>query len=290
MKRQSGPATATSVRCGLRSGDAVPDSFFRRREDQHFPHPLYQLVADLFSLVQYWRPAVLGAQRGRLLEQLLYRYADARQLPLSERAGARTVRGVRAASGFMHESDAVLSFPDFTVHCELKYLSGELSKNDLLIFNQKGIDFLLAEDRTIRRLPFYRVILSGGLLSPAARRFAVQWGIVVIEPDRLPFLVLHDLCGRFVPTLRNVSLEAQQEIWDELPLLLTPLQMRLDRMCRLLAAGEEECIVGEYRLRWAIETAQREIGDFLWDALDEHNPAWLEDRFERVSRICGLEE
>jgi hypothetical protein len=122
----------------------------------------------------------------------------------------------------MHENDAVLAFPDFTVHCELKHLSGELSKNELLIFNQKGIDHLLAEGRTLRRLPFYRVILSGGLVSPAARRFAVQWGILIVEPDRLSFLVLHNLCGRIVPPLRNVPLQTQDDLWGEVPRLVTP--------------------------------------------------------------------
>src|SRR5207237_463047 len=155
------------------------DSLFRRRDERHFPRALYALTLDLFALVQHWQPEVSGADRGRLFESILYRYANARQLPLSEQAGARTIRGVRSASGFMHENDAVLAFVDFTVHCELKHLSGEVSKNDLLIFNQKGMDYFLAEGRTLRSLPFYRVILSGGLVAPAARRFAVQWGILV---------------------------------------------------------------------------------------------------------------
>src|SRR3954469_24306582 len=107
----------------------MPDSLFRRRDDRHYPRALYDLTADLFALVQHWQPTVHGAARGRLFEGVLYRYAKARRLPLSEKAGSRTVRGVRAASGFMHENDAVLAFPDFTVHCELKYLSSELSKN-----------------------------------------------------------------------------------------------------------------------------------------------------------------
>src|SRR5689334_17845504 len=108
----------------------MPESLFRRRPERLYPQALYKLTLDLFALVQHWRPTVAGVERGRLFEGLLYRYSDARQLPLSERAGSRTVRGVRAASGFQHENDAVLAFPDFTVHCELKHLSGELSKNE----------------------------------------------------------------------------------------------------------------------------------------------------------------
>lgn len=265
----------------------MPDSLFYRREERHFPQALYSLALDLFALVQYWQPTAHGAERGRLFEKLLYRYSKSRQLPLSEQAGSRTVRGVRSASGFMHENDAVLAFPEFTVHFELKHLSEELSKNELLVFNQKGLDYLLAEGRTLRRLPFYRIILSGGLVSPAARRFAIQWGILIVEPDRLPFLLLHELCVKVLPPLREVSLQAQDELWDEVPRLVTSLQARLSRMCRLVHEGEE-CVIGDFRLNWAIDHAQRVIGDHYWSALDEHNPYWLEERFEQVEAACGL--
>jgi hypothetical protein len=137
-------------------------------------------------------------------------------------------------------------------------------------------------------LPLYRIILSGGLVSPAARRFAVQWGLVIIEPDRLPFLALHYLCGRVLPCLRNVPVQAQDDLWEEVPRLIVPLQDRLARICRLLQGGEE-CCVGEYRLNWAIDHAQRILGDSYWDALDEHNPHWLEERFEQVATACKLD-
>ncbi len=266
----------------------MPDTLFRRREEQRYPRALHKLTIDMFALVQHWQPSVSGAERGRLFEGLLYRYAKTLGLPLSEQAGSRTVRGVRSASGFMHENDAVLSFPDFTVHCELKHLSGELSKNELLIFNQKGIDYLMAGDRTLRNLPFYRIILSGGIVSPAARRFAVQWGILIIEPDRIPLLLLHDLAGRIVPELRSVSLQVQDELWDEVPQFVVPLQDRISRVCRLIQNGEES-VIGEYRLNWAIDHAQRILGDHYWSALDEQNETWLEDRYELVSKACGLD-
>jgi hypothetical protein len=114
----------------------MPESLFRRRPERHYPQAQYDLTFDLFALVQHWRPTVVGAERGRLFEGLLNHYSEARQLPLSERAGSRTKRGFRAASGFLHENDAVFAFPGFTIHAELKHLSGELQKNELLIFNQ----------------------------------------------------------------------------------------------------------------------------------------------------------
>jgi hypothetical protein len=266
----------------------MPDSLFRRRDERHYPRALYNLTADLFALVQHWQPTVHGAERGRLFEGLLYRYANARRLPLSEKAGARSLRGVRSASGFMHENDAVFAFPDFTVHCELKHLSSELTKNELLIFNQKGVDYLLAECRTLRGLPFYRIVVSGNLVCPAARRFAIQWGISVIEPERLPILLLHDLCGRFVPDVRGIEPEDPDDLWDEVPSLVTPLQHRLLRMSQIIGKSDES-LIGEYRTNWAINYGQRVVGDYYWDAMDEHNPVWLEERFEQVIEACGLD-
>jgi hypothetical protein len=66
------------------------------------------------------------------------------------------------------------------------------------------------------------------------------------------------------------------------------LVLGLVRIGRLLQGGEE-CCIGDYRLNWAIDHAQRILGDNYWDALDEQNPSWLEDRFEQVSAACGLD-
>ena len=62
------------------------------------------------------------------------------------------------------------------MHLELKHLSEELGKNELLVFNQKGMDYLAADSASFRSKPLYRVIVSGSPLKPEARRFAVQWG------------------------------------------------------------------------------------------------------------------
>src|SRR5437588_5255064 len=175
---------------------------FRIRVGPEFPAFLYELAIDMFAVVQHWEPpAIPACDRGRLFESVLYRYCRARRLTLTETAGSRTVRRVASASGFRHESDGVIATPDITVHLELKHLSEDVGKNELLVFNQKGLDFLAADSASFRAKPFYRVIVSGGPLKPEARRFAVQWGILAIEPDRLPLLVLHWLAGRHVPHL-----------------------------------------------------------------------------------------
>ena len=66
--------------------------FFLRRRERYYSACLYELVADMFSIVQHWEPDTTGPTRGRCFENVLYRYCDYRNLPLTERAGSRTVR------------------------------------------------------------------------------------------------------------------------------------------------------------------------------------------------------
>lgn len=204
---------------------------FRTRAGREFLPLLYSMAIDMFAIIQHWEPPAISArERGRLFESVLYRYCRARRLTLTETAGSRTIRRVASASGFRHESDGVIATPEITVHLELKHLSNELGKNDLLVFNQKGLDHLIADNTSFRSKPLYRVVASGSPLKPEARRFAVQWGILAIEPDWLPLLTLHWLAGRHVPNLDSVDEQTQDAIWREVPHLVTPLQERVSRL------------------------------------------------------------
>ncbi len=261
--------------------------YFRNREGRDFPAFLYGLAFDMFAIVQHWEPpAVSASARGRLFESVLYRYCRARRLTLTETAGARTLRRVASASGFRHESDGVISTPEVTVHLELKHLSEDLGKNELLVFAQKGLDFLSADSASLRSKPLYRVIVSGGPLSPEARRFAAQWGILTIEPHRLPLLVLHWLSGRLVPNLDLVEEDTQTEIWQETPNLVTSLQERIGRLSRVLTGDSE--VIGSHRVERAM-SHQRIIGDYYWMALEQDNPFWLEERYDELHRELELD-
>lgn len=260
---------------------------FRKREGRDFPAFLYRLALDMFTVVQHWEPpAVSAVDRGRLFESVLYRYCRARRLTLTETAGSRTIRRVASASGFRHESDGVIATPDVTVHLELKHISEELGKNELLVFNQKGFDFLAADNASFRSKPLYRVVVSGGPLKPEARRFAAQWGILVIEPDRLPLLVLHWLSGREVPHLHWVEEETQRSIWQEVPHMVTPLQERVARLSGAIGGDAE--IISSHRVERVMKH-QREVGDHYWMAVEEANPTWLEDQYDGLHRELDLD-
>lgn len=138
----------------------------------------------------------------------------------------------------------------------------------------------MAEDHRLRRLPLYRIFLSGGLLNAGARQFALQWGISVIEPDRLPLLLMHFLSGRAIDALRYVSLAEQDEAWEEIPQLLRPIQPLLRRAGRIL--DSDEALMGNLKSDWVLNKLQRVTGDHYWNTMDEIDPFWLEDQFERV--------
>lgn len=255
--------------------------FFIRRAEKHYPRAIYELVADCFAIAQCWEsPFPAGHERGRHFERVFCEYCLRIGAPLSERPGSRTLNGETSSSGFQHESDAVIAWPDFVVHVELKYLSTELGKNDLLIFNQKGIDFLATANAGLRRRPLYRVLLSGRLISEEARRFALLWGIIIVEPERLPLLLVHRLAGCTVPDLPLWATALQDEIWDEVAQIISPAQKRLQRFILLLSGTEP--LVSDIRLSRLLELYQLRFGDAVWEALDNVEPHWIEERYDKL--------
>jgi hypothetical protein len=264
------------------------ESLFRRRKERPYPQFLVDLVADMFVIVQYWEPPPMpGCDRGRLFETLFYRYCEHRKIRLAERAGSRTLNGHPSASGFCHESDAVMATPDVCVHVELKHLTTSLGKNELLVFNQKGLDFLFADNEVVRQCPLYRIVVSATILSPAARAFALQWGIIVVEPERLPLLLIHHLCGHRVEGLSSVTAGEQDEIWYELPKLITSLQDRVRQLASAIDGKRK--VLSDVRIERALYAFQRLAGDYYWNAMDRLDSLWLEQRFERLNKELNLD-
>lgn len=222
--------------------------------------------------------------RGRFFEDIFGRYCRYRGLRLTERAGSRTVDGQYSASRFLHESDAVLVTPDLLVHLELKYLGGPLEKNELLIFNQKGLDFLFARNTLLRDRPFYRMILSGSPLSDAARRFSANWGIITIEPGRIPLLGLYALAGQ--TACSGVSNAVAGEIQREIPLLIAPLQMRMRQFTNALASGAH--VLTTYRIERALQFLQKDCGDKYRRCIDRDPATSLQSRYNYLKFALRL--
>jgi hypothetical protein len=167
----------------------------------------------------------------------------------------------------------------------LKHLTEELPKNELLIFNQKGMDFLFFWNRRLRSRPFYRLVLSGSPLSSSARRFAIQWGIIVVEPQRIPLVTLHWLSGSTLPSASPADRRLADELWDEIPVLISPFQRRLQRLSQSFDDDAE--VISASRIERVL-TLQEEIGDKYFTFLDRHYPTWIEDKYDVLNRAINL--
>jgi hypothetical protein len=221
-----------------------------------------------------------GPARGRAFEEAFYALCRHSGVALAERAGSCTLRHARSASGFRHESDAVVACADLTVHIELKHLTCEVGKSDLMVFNQKGLDFLASPDLGLRRRPLYRMFVSGRPVSSQARSFALLWGVVLVEPNRLPLLLLHWLLGTDLVPSQALVYGAERG-WLDIPQLIVPLQ---DRVRRLSACLDEDAeIVSDARRQRVLNELQLGDGDQWWSALDDLDPAWLDDIYDRIA-------
>jgi hypothetical protein len=196
--------------------------FFEVRAEHRLHPVLYRATLSGFALARFWEGATLhGAERGRCFEDALYTFCERQRFGLSERAGSRTLCNTTSASGLRHESDGVIACADMILHMETKHLTEQVSKNDLMIFNQKGLDFVLTGDPRLRSRPLYRLFLSGSPLSREARRFSVLWGIITVEPDFMPLPILHWLAGStFVNSHGEQSLA--DRIWRKFRFSLHP--------------------------------------------------------------------
>jgi len=264
------------------------DCVVPKRQDQAFPRFYLQLALDMFAVVQYWQPSLSGAERGRAFERLLYRYCDNRLVSLTERAGSRTMNGEKSASGFNHEQDAVITSPSLSIHMELKHLSEPLHKNELLIFNQKGLDFLFGASDGVRKKPLYRILMSGGILTPEARRFCVQWGICAIEPDRLPLPVFHYLtnCEDF-GVLRDEAID-EEDGKRAVRAAISPLQEKVSRLNDVIVGGFQPTL--KIHESWILDVVQRQWGDLYWMALDDLSGGhWLEDIYDALDQELGFD-
>jgi hypothetical protein len=248
--------------------------FFAMRAEGRLHPVLYRASLGSFALARLWEGATShGQERGRAFEDALYVFCERERFWLSERAGSQTLCNALSASGLRHESDGVITCADMILHVETKHLTETVSKNDLMVFNQKGLDFALSGDPRLRSRPLYRMLLSGGPLSREARQFSLLWGIITVEPDLMPLPLLHWLAGStFVSSVEQQRIRSR--IWQEVPVLVAPLQERIRRLPACLNGVEE--IIAPSRIEWALDDLQDDHGARWWRDLDCRDPFWLE--------------
>lgn len=255
---------------------------FLTRADGRLHPTLYRATLGAFALVNAWEAGHLtGPARGRALEDAFYRLCRFTGLRLTEQAGSRTLRGVDSASGLLHESDAVIAAADLTIHVEMKSLFSDVPKYDLMLFNQKGLDFILADAPELRSRPCYRLFLTTSPPAPEARRFAAIWGIGLIERECLPLALLHWLAGSDIEPAVPPSID-RNRAWRDIPKLLMPLQQQLQRLSAV--ANGVERPVGRGQIDAMLAHLQTIDGPAYWAALDQRDPFWLEGIYQEFAR------
>jgi hypothetical protein len=238
------------------------------------PPAVLELLVRAFAIVEVGGISGLGPDRGRRFERLFYRLCDRLGVHLTERAGGRSLAGQRSASGLAHEVDGATRAGVANTYWELKHLLVPVEKNELLVFNAKALDFLYDASSQFRRTPLLRFLMSGQNLRDECRLYAIQWGIIVIEPNRLPLPLIYEAHMRgCVPGLSAADRRAVAVL---APWACRPLQqVTADFVERCNA---DACIPDSIRRRSKeVSAMQEQIGSDVLDMLEEQYPEWLND-------------
>jgi hypothetical protein len=160
-----------------------------------FCRDLHLFVRD-FEVPKFKREA----KKGYWFEERIIQYFDydkARYEVLFI-TGDLQLLGISAASGLRHETDLLIESDSSLFLFEAK-CKKNVDRNDLLIFNQKCLDYWIRFVQLDNVRPLYRIFVSKTNLEYPLREFAYMWNIILIEPELLP-----------VPTIMGVLQDAEK--------------------------------------------------------------------------------
>lgn len=251
------------------------------------PENVLDIVARSYAVVEVGGLSGYGAERGRRFEKLFYDLCERRGVHLTEKAGSVSLAEQSSASGLRHEVDGATRSTSCVTHWELKHLTSPLEKNELLIFNNKSLDYLQGSSRFYAQIPMHRFLLCGNNIRDDCRQFAVLWGIAVIEPSRFPFPLIYEAVARGANTcLSQVDCLAVRDlaVWSHRPLqrVIEELSIWSNRSEHLVRCGPS--VVGVAK---AAIDLQEQIGLDVVDYLDEEYPDWIDDVAEETWREVG---
>ncbi|MBM4031541.1 MAG: hypothetical protein FJ291_07105 [Planctomycetes bacterium] len=251
------------------------------------PPGILDVLLRAYAIVEVRGVSGTGPQAGRRFEQLFYLVCERRGVSLSEKAGSRTLGGRSSASGLGHEVDAAGRAVQAATMWELKHLSSPLEKNELLIFNGKGIDFLQGGDILTVRSPLLRFLLSAGNIREDCRRFALLWGITVIEPGRFPLPLIYEAVARGASG--NLRPADEDAVRLRVPWACRSLQTAVADLAQRLAdqsEGRAPAVALDRRVSELLDV-QEQIGVDVLDSLDELSPDWLDDLAQETWNEVG---
>jgi hypothetical protein len=241
------------------------------------PQSIIDVAARAYALVEVGGLSGCGPERGRSFEKLFYGLCARRGLILCERAGARTLAAQRSASGFLHEVDGGTRSVECVPHWELKHLTADLNKTELLVFNGKGLDFLYGADKLFSKIPVLRFLLSGRNVGQESRVYSVLWGIALLEPGRFPLPLLYEAVARGAcDCLKPVDREM---VKHDLRWACRPLQCVLKELAGRVNGSVNHGYCGPDATRYAksVLDVQETIGLDVSDYLADTEPDWIDD-------------
>ena len=242
------------------------------------PDNILEVIARAYAIIEVGGLSGCGPERGRNFEDLFYDICSSRGVLLCERAGSRTLAEQRSASGFGHEVDAATRAVDCVTHWELKHLTTDLDKNQLLIFNGKGMDFLYGSPTLFAKIPMLRFLLSGRNVGQESRFYAALWGIMLMEPGRLALPLLYEAAARGAcECLDDADCDA---VKYDVRWACRPLQMVLTDLGRWGEGGgvsPTRCGPSANRHAGEVLDIQEEIGMDVIDYLADAYPDWVDE-------------
>lgn len=165
------------------------------------------LFLDLYLIIRFAPLKGLGAERGRELERIFQDYCIQKGRGLRTSAGSLLLFDLPASSGLRHEVDSGMKIGNSLLYSE--YKAHVVPKTEVMVFNQKSLDYYFTYALENGARPFFRALISDSYIEKAVRRLCYMWSIITVEPQLLPIpvvlrTILRDIhCSLFEPPIRR---------------------------------------------------------------------------------------
>lgn len=250
---------------------------------------LAEICKDLYCILRFYPfENTPGPKRGRELEKVFDDYCLSKSLRLVEHPGSSTLFGYKSLSGIGHEVDGSINGGDWKLHIELKAYRQEVPKDQVMLFNERSLDYYFAFFRNGKSYNLYRAFVTDSPLELMVRRFCYSWSIITVEPDRLPIPVILEYLRR-EKWEQFFEFGILQEVERILPRYSLPLDQILVRIYDPLPSI---CIKGSMlpspKDLDEIEEIHAFISDEVLETIEEADPEHFEGHTEKLLHDAGL--
>lgn len=178
---------------------------------------LGRLAEGIYLLGRFTLGRLPGPEGGRQWERWIAHDLLPRGTTVSQGPGALRLFGASSHSGLAHELDGAASGWWGGILLEAKcHDMGELAKSEVLVFDRKSVDLLMARLEAGSRAPHWRVIAATGAVSDALRQYCFLHAIVLVDDVVLPLPLLLDYAASDVANRYGDPM-----LWRELTTLAT---------------------------------------------------------------------